>query len=157
MQYSPRSLYSSTGLLAPPRTYLHQSPLFAVETGDHILLPDSIHSLRLEGSGGGSLGEGDATVLWPVANLAEGGKTDLSEVLPPESAVGIKLFAGPLGPAENWCALERPSAGVPITMRFDSKATPILDFGFVAAAGQPGRGRSRSALRWNRRPRRWTL
>src|ERR1019366_4028406 len=25
MQYSPRSLYSSTGLVAPPRTYLHQS------------------------------------------------------------------------------------------------------------------------------------
>jgi hypothetical protein len=26
MQYSPRSLYSSTGLVALPRTYLHQSP-----------------------------------------------------------------------------------------------------------------------------------
>jgi mannitol 2-dehydrogenase len=25
MLYSPRSLYSSTGLVAPPRTYLHQS------------------------------------------------------------------------------------------------------------------------------------
>src|ERR1035438_800225 len=27
MQYSPRSLYSSTGLVPPPRTYLHQSRL----------------------------------------------------------------------------------------------------------------------------------
>ena len=113
-------------------------PLFAVERGDRILLPDSVRSLRLEGSGGGRLGESDATVLWPVANLAVGGTTDLSEVLPPESGIGDKLFAGTLGPAENWCALERLLAGVRITMHFDSEATPYLGL-WICHGGWPDR------------------
>jgi galactose mutarotase-like enzyme len=113
-------------------------PLFAVEAGDYIVLPDSIHSLRLEGSGGGRLGETGATVLWPVANLANGGKTDLSKVLPRESAIGDKLFAGPLGSAENWCALERTSSGVRITVHFAPAATPYLGL-WICYGGWPDR------------------
>jgi galactose mutarotase-like enzyme len=113
-------------------------PLFAAEAGDRILLPDSIHSLRLEGSGGNRLGKGGDTVSWPVAKLAAGGETDLSLAQSVESGIGDKLFAGPLSSTESWCALERPSAGVTIRVSFDPAATPYLGL-WICYGGWPER------------------
>jgi len=61
-------------------------PLFTAEPGDRIVLPESIRELRLEGSGGGRIGQTDELVAWPIATLAQGGQTDLSVAEPPESA-----------------------------------------------------------------------
>jgi galactose mutarotase-like enzyme len=112
--------------------------LFTAEAGDQVVLPGSIHSLRLEGSGGGRLGKGGDTVAWPVAALADGGQTDLSVAQPPESGIGDKLFAGPLAAAENWCALVRPSAGVRIRVHFDPASTPYLGL-WICHGGWPDR------------------
>jgi galactose mutarotase-like enzyme len=101
-------------------------PLFAAEAGDRILLPDSIRTLRLEGSCGDRLGQAGDLVAWPIAALADGGKTDLGVVQEPESGIGDKLFAGPLSAAESWCALERLRAGVRIKVSFNPAATPYL-------------------------------
>ena len=111
-------------------------PLFAAEQGDRIVLPNSIHSLRLEGSGGARLGKMGDIVNWPVAELASGGQTDLSVAEPPESGIGDKLFAGPLSAEENWCVLERPSAGIRIRVRFDPAATPYLGL-WICHGGWP--------------------
>ena len=111
-------------------------PLFVAEAGDRIVLPASIKSLRLEGSGGGRLGKGGDQVRWPVAAMADGGRTDLSLALGPESGIGDKLFAGPLSEAENWCALERPKAGVRIKVGFDPVATPYLGL-WICYGGWP--------------------
>lgn len=111
-------------------------PLFSVEAGDRIVLPDSITELRLEGSGRKRLGPGGTTVSWPIATLANGSRTDLRVAQPPESNIGDKLFAGPLTAAENWCALERPKAGVRITIRFDPAATPYLGL-WICYGGWP--------------------
>ena len=46
---------TKTGRSATPWSWAVH-PLFAVEAGDTIELPESIHALRLEGSGGGRLG-----------------------------------------------------------------------------------------------------
>ena len=113
-------------------------PLFAVEPGDRIVLPDSINTLRLEGSGGGRLGTGGDWVKWPIAQLADGGQTDLSVAQAQESEIGDKLFAGPLSGQENWCALERPSAGVRIRVRFDPTATPYIGL-WICYGGWPDR------------------
>ena len=102
------------------------------------MLPGSIDTLRLEGSGGGRLGKGGDQVSWPVATLANGSRTDLSVAQPPESGIGDKLFAGPLSEAENWCALERPGAGVVIRVRFDAAATPYLGL-WICHGGWPDR------------------
>jgi len=101
-----------------------------------VVLPESIHTLRLEGSGGGRLGKGGDQVSWPIAKLVTGGETDLSVGLPPESGVGDKLFAGPLAAQENWCALERPKAGVRIKVGFDPLATPYLGL-WICYGGWP--------------------
>jgi galactose mutarotase-like enzyme len=105
-------------------------PLFAAEEGDRIVLPESIKSLRLEGSGGERLGKGGETVAWPMAKLANGSCVDLSVAEAPDSRVGDKLFTGPLTASENWCELVRPSAGVRIRVTFDAAATPYLGLWF---------------------------
>lgn len=105
-------------------------PLFTVEPGDQVILPGSIQSLRLEGSGGKRLGNTGDTVHWPIARLVSGALGDLSVAQAPESGIGDKLFAGPLTEVENWCALERPSAGVRIKMNFDPAANPYLGLWF---------------------------
>jgi galactose mutarotase-like enzyme len=113
-------------------------PLFAVEAGDRIVLPESIHTLRLEGSGGKRLGKNGETVSWPIAWLAAGGETDLSVAQSIDSGIGDKLFAGPLGATESWCALERPGAGLTIRVGFDSAATPYLGL-WICYGGWPDR------------------
>ncbi|MGA2888599.1 MAG: aldose epimerase [Terracidiphilus sp.] len=113
-------------------------PLFAVEAGDRIVLPDSIRELHLEGCARDRLGKCGARVAWPIATLAAGGKTDLRVAQPPESGIGDKLFAGPLSAAENWCALERPKAGVRVKVSFDPAATPYLGL-WICYGGWPER------------------
>ncbi len=111
-------------------------PLFAVEEGDRIVLPESITSLRLEGSGGGRLGKGGDLVAWPTARLADGSQIDLRLADAPESGIGDKLFAGPLPGSEEWCALERPSVGFRIRVTFDAEATPYLGL-WICYGGWP--------------------
>jgi galactose mutarotase-like enzyme len=113
-------------------------PLFAVEEGDRIVLPESIKRLRVEGSGRGRLGKGDDVVAWPFARLASGRQVDLRIAEAPGSGTGDKLFAGPLDRSENWCALERPSAGVLIRVTFDTVATPYLGL-WICYGGWPER------------------
>jgi galactose mutarotase-like enzyme len=121
-------------------------PLFAAEAGDRIVLPGSISQLRLEGSGGNRLGNKGDMVSWPVAalgdrsqtdrNQTDGNRTDLSLAEAADSNIGDKLFAGPLRAAENWCALERPRAGVRIRVSFDPGAIPYLGM-WICYGGWP--------------------
>jgi galactose mutarotase-like enzyme len=106
-------------------------PLFAVEQGDRIVLPESIHTLRVEGSGGNRLGAGGDTVSWPIAKTGHGTEQgieiDLRNVEAADSGVGDKLFAGPLEDAQDgWAILERPTAGLRLTVRFEPALTPYL-------------------------------
>jgi galactose mutarotase-like enzyme len=128
---------SNTGGSAVPWSWAAH-PLFAVEAGDRIVLPESIETLRLEGSGGGRLGRNGDTVGWPIAALADGRQNDLSEAHGADSGIGDKLFAGPLRATENWCALERPKAGVRIKVGFDVAATPYLGL-WICYGGWPER------------------
>jgi galactose mutarotase-like enzyme len=113
-------------------------PLFAVDQGDEISLPETITTLRLEGSGGGRLGAPGASVQWPVATMANGGYTKLNIAQGIESGVGDKLSAGPLAPGENWCTLLRRETGVGIRFEFETAATPYLGL-WLCYGGWPDR------------------
>jgi galactose mutarotase-like enzyme len=113
-------------------------PLFAVDPGDEIRLPDTIKMLRLEGSGGGRLGAQGASVQWPVATMANCGQTALNMAQGIESGVGDKLFAGPLALGENWCTLYRREAGLSIRFDFETMATPYLGL-WLCYGGWPDR------------------
>jgi hypothetical protein len=102
------------------------------------VLPESIQALRLEGSGGGRLGDADATVSWPMATTADGLQPDLSIMQSADTGFGDKLFAGPVADLDGWCALERPSVGVRIRVSFDAEATPYLGL-WICAGGWPER------------------
>ncbi len=115
-------------------------PLFAATAGDRIVLPPTIETLRVEGSRGDRLGKRGDAVTWPIATLTAGGITDLTVAQPPESGIGDKLFAGPLAKGENWCALERPSAGVRIRFSFDPDLTPYLGLWICYGGWPEGRG-----------------
>ena len=101
-------------------------PLFAVDSGDTIVLPQSIATMRVEGSGASRLGAADDIIDWPHASVAGDGRTDLRVVQSSQSASADKLFAGPLAPDANWCELHRLRSGIRIRVRFDSAATPYL-------------------------------
>lgn len=128
---------TNTGSDAAPWSWAAHT-LYATEAGDAIELPETLTTLRLEGSGGGRLGSGGDTVAWPMAKLAYGGETDLRVAQAPETGIGDKLFAGPLAAGENWCALRRPSAGVRIRVNFDITATPYLGL-WICYGGWPER------------------
>ena len=130
-------LLTNTGDLPVPWSW-SAHPLFLTTPGDRLILPSSIRSLRLEGSRAGRLGKNGDSVSWPVATLDDGTSDDLSMVRPPDSEIGDKLFAGPLTANENWCVLERQSAGVRIRMSFDVAATPYLGL-WICHGGWPER------------------
>ena len=113
-------------------------PLFAVEKGDRVVLPESVRSLLIEGSGGGRLGDAGKQICWPLTATETGSATDLSLVSELESGIGDKLFAGPLQSEEGWCALERPQLGVRIKIEFDPSATPYLGL-WLCYGGWPER------------------
>jgi galactose mutarotase-like enzyme len=128
---------TNTGTVPVPWSWAAH-PLFAAAEGDRIILPDSIHTLRLEGSGGNRLGKRGDEVQWPIADLANGFHADLSRAEAPDSGIGDKLFAGPMHPDAAWCAVERPSAGVRIDVTFDANATPYLGL-WICYGGWPER------------------
>jgi len=102
-------------------------PLFAVQAGDRILLPHSVHTLRLEGSGGDRLGVANTSIPWPIFRASDGSSVDLSVAADPDSGFGDKLFAGPIsGAVDGWASLERPSIGLRLTVRFEPELTPYL-------------------------------
>jgi galactose mutarotase-like enzyme len=133
LQYELRN----TGTISVPWSWAAH-PLFVAEKGDRILLPETIRSLRVEGSGGNRLGKGGDTVAWPVAKVTGGGEADLSVAQGADSGIGDKLFAGPLQGSENWCVLERSSAGLLIRVSFDAAATPYLGL-WICYGGWPER------------------
>jgi galactose mutarotase-like enzyme len=121
-------LYSLTNLGACTIPWSWSAhPLFSVSEGDRIHLPKSIQSLLLEGSGSDRLGTRGDTVNWPVANTKDGSSADLTIAANPNSGIGDKLFATlDSSRGEDWAALERPSVGLRLTVRFDASLTPYL-------------------------------
>jgi galactose mutarotase-like enzyme len=132
---------SNVGRFAVPWSWAAH-PLFAVEAADRIELPDSMRTLRVEGSAGKRLGSAGDQVAWPCPKLAPGRPVNLSVVEPERSRIAEKLFAGPLRQSESWCALHRPRAGLKIRFRFDSKATPYLGV-WLCYGGWPERSEAR--------------
>jgi galactose mutarotase-like enzyme len=128
---------TNTGKIPAPWSWAAH-PLWAVDAGDILELPESITALRVEGSGGGRLGVAGDQVAWPVAKRAKGGLADLSVAQSRRSRIADKLFAGPLAANENWCALLRPQAGLRIRFGFDVATAPYLGL-WLCYGGWPER------------------
>ena len=113
-------------------------PLFAVEAGDRHCVAGVDHVAAAGRVGRRTAGQGRRCGC--LADCEVGGRShvDLSVADAPDSGIGDKLFAGPLSASENWCALERPSAGLRIRVTFDAVATPYLGL-WICYGGWPER------------------
>lgn len=103
-------------------------PLFAVDEGDAIVLPDEVRELTVEGSARERLGAKGRVIPWPVARSEAGEPVDISRAGKPGDDVGDKVYiAAPLSsPAGGWAAIERKRAGVRVQVGFDAALTPYL-------------------------------
>jgi galactose mutarotase-like enzyme len=120
-------------------------PLFAAVAGDRIVLPPTIRNLLVEGSRHDRLGRSGETIGWPIATIA-GGKADLRVARGAASGIGDKLFAGPLSAEEDWCALERPSIGVRIRVRFNTVENPYLGLWICFGGWPEGSGKKQMCV-----------
>ena len=98
-------------------------PLFQVETGDRIVLPEGTDTVRVESSTVPELKREGESCPWPLVRLNHGGHLDLSIVGGEDGVTAHKLFAGPL--STGWCGLYRSQMQLGIVMRFDPTHTPF--------------------------------
>jgi galactose mutarotase-like enzyme len=116
-------------------------PLFSVDAGDRILLPESVQYVRVEGSGGNRLGLQNDSIAWPTATTPVGSRVDLSVAAASDSGFGDKLFAGPISSdSDGWATLERPGIGLRLTVRFEPALTPYLGLWFCYGGWPDGDG-----------------
>ncbi len=132
-------LYSLTNIGASSVPWAWAAhPLFAVEEGDRIVLPENVTHLRLEGSANERLGKKEDSVAWPVAELSGDTTADLSRAHSAQSSFGDKLFTSRL--QTGWCCLERPSIGLRLTVEFNVKVTPYLGLWLCYGGWPDGEG-----------------
>jgi galactose mutarotase-like enzyme len=115
-------------------------PLFAVEQGDRIVLPDLIREVTVEGSAQQRLGKSGRKQAWPIAATANGDHSDLSVAGNITDGVGDKVFAA--SPHEGWCAIERKGLKRRIELRFDPQESPWLGL-WICYGGWPENGARR--------------
>jgi galactose mutarotase-like enzyme len=110
-------------------------PLLAVDPGDRIILPHSIEEITTGSSANGRLGEPGSTHAWPfTADARNGEALDLTTVGQPTDGVGDKIMTP--APKEGWCAVDRLSHRVRVTLRFDPVANPWLGL-WICYGGWP--------------------
>jgi galactose mutarotase-like enzyme len=109
--------YAIQNLSSHPVEYLYAChPLFAIDSGDRIVLPKEVQSLRVESSCRQRLGVQGDVVSWPIAS-GTGGAIDLSEALHASADTADMLYAGPLSTGR--CGLYRSAMSRGIILCFD--------------------------------------
>lgn len=127
--------YRVRNLSSQPVEYVWSAhPLFAVEPGDRIVLPDSVREVTVEGSAGNRLGKQGAKQPWPNAKSANQEIVDLAVAGKVSDGTGDKLFAP--SPQEGWCAIERKRLKCRIELHFDPKVLPVLGL-WICYGGWP--------------------
>jgi len=136
-----RVAYEVENLDKQPLEYVWSShPLFAVEPGDRIVLPESVSEVIVEGSAQNRLGKRGTKQQWPNAELTNHEPTDLSLTGRITDGIGDKLFAD--SPQEGWCAIDRTRLMRRIELRFNPKELPYLGL-WICYGGWPEGGVNR--------------
>jgi galactose mutarotase-like enzyme len=126
---------------AEPVEYVWSAhPLFAVEPGDRILLPDSVSEVTVEGSARNRLGKQGSKVAWPKAVLENSNALDLSVAGNVTDRIGDKLFAA--SPKEGWCAIVRHRLRCRVELRYNAGQLPFLGL-WICYGGWPESGVNR--------------
>jgi galactose mutarotase-like enzyme len=123
--------YRVENIGAEPQSFLYAChPLFAVSTGDRILLPPDIRALTLNYSRDHRIGERGSIVPWPVT--ASGIRLDVTEG--PERGTAEMFYTGRL--KEGVCGIWRRAADQVLEVAFDTSRLPFLGL-WICYGGWP--------------------
>ncbi|HEY9138722.1 MAG TPA: aldose epimerase [Terriglobus sp.] len=113
--------YSVTNTGITSQSFLYAChPLFAVDEGDRIVLPDEVHSLRLDYSRGNRLGNRGDVVSWPVT--ASGIRLD--EVSNADTGYADMFYTERV--RHGVCSILRCATGQSLEVLFDPARLPYL-------------------------------
>ena len=116
-----RVAYSIRNMTGTPQSFLYAChPLFAVDPGDSILLPDDVQTLRLDYSKHGRLGVAGDGIRWP--ETASG--VQLNHVLAADAGTADMLYTGRL--CTGACAIQRKATGQMMRVLFSVETLPYL-------------------------------
>lgn len=113
--------YSIRNMADVPQSFLYAChPLFAVDPGDTVILPDCVQTLRLDYSRHSRLGFAGDNVRWPEANSG----VQLDHVLAADAGTADMLYTGRLSIGE--CAIQRKATGQMMRVLFPVETLPYL-------------------------------
>lgn len=99
-------------------------PLFTVDAGDRIVLPQSVTTVKVESSAGERFQTAGSSHTWPRTRMRDGMEADVSAASGIQAGTGDMLFTE--APAEGWAALDRLREGIRIEVRFNPQEIPYL-------------------------------
>jgi galactose mutarotase-like enzyme len=108
-------------------------PLFAVEAGDHIRLPDEIRELSLDYSKGDRLGPRGSTVAWPVTHAG----IRLDTALAPQAGTAEMFYSSRLNKCV--CGIYRKASDQFVEVSFNCNRLPYLGL-WICYGGWPEDG-----------------
>jgi galactose mutarotase-like enzyme len=114
-------------------------PLFAIEPGMRVLLPDDARIRAFMSVPDGLFPEGEEEYSWPPRLGADDGELDLEHLPPASARVAFKLWSQPL--RKGWAAL-RARDGAEFRFAFDPGLVPQVGLwlnagGWSGAGGEP--------------------
>jgi galactose mutarotase-like enzyme len=118
-------------------------PLFAVDPGDRILLPDSVREVTVEGSARNRLGSKGTVHSWPNTKLGCGEMAELDRAGNVSDDIGDKIYTA--APPEGWCAIARSGTdarvGLRVQVEFDPALSPFLGLWLCYGGWPEGRAK----------------
>lgn len=118
-------------------------PIFRVEEGCRIVLPEECRNGRTAMSLSGRLGSYGDDFTWPIWTDAAGKRHDLSLLRGPKAGDAEKYFFRNQLTA-GWCRFQYPTNGAAVTLSFPPAEIPYL--AIVVAENAPGDSRSLALL-----------
>lgn len=116
--------YSIENRSNAPVPFLYAShPLFAVDPGDRIVLPEEVQSVRLHSSRNDRLGSYGTILPWPVIKDPQGDRP-LDIAGRKDDGIAEMLYVEDL--RKGWCALDRQQYKLRLVMEFDLEKLPYL-------------------------------
>jgi galactose mutarotase-like enzyme len=95
-------------------------PLFAVDAGDYIMLPEGVDTLRLDYSRHHRLGSRGDTIAWPSSKK----RIALDKTLSAAAGTADMLYTGRL--TSGICSIQRTITGESLTVEFSTEVLPYL-------------------------------
>ena len=137
-----RNVLTNDALCAVPYLWCAH-PLFAVDEGDRILLPDSVHTLRVESSAN-RLSAQRSLCAWPVTEDRNGRAVDLRIAQGAQTGIADKAFAGPL--QQGCCGIYRMQQQAGVVLRFAAESLPYLGLWFCYGGWPAGNAARQQAV-----------